>query len=243
MIKDVFSSINSYVTSIKLINELKLWKYFLIPAVIGLILGLLFIGSAISFSDDLGTVLSKYWKWDFGKSVVTSLSTWIAGFVILVLGVILFKHILMALSAPFMSPVSEKVEAHLTQKPIVKQSSSFVNQLIRSIKINSSSLLKELIIVLPLMLLSLIPVIGLIGVVLIFYFQSYFAGAGNMDVTLERHLDYTQSKKFVKKHKGIAFGNGLIFTLMLFIPFIGVMLTLPIATVASTIDTVKKLNN
>ncbi len=50
------------------------------------------------------------------------------------------------------------------------------------------------------------------------------------------------SNFFIKKHKGIAIGNGLIFTLMLFIPFVGIMITLPISTVASTIDSVKKLH-
>ena len=42
---------------------------------------------------------------------------------------------------------------------------------------------------------------------------------------------------------GIAFGNGFVFTILLFIPFIGIMLTLPIVTIASTIDAVKKLNH
>ena len=243
MIKDISKSIQSYFKAIKIINHLKLWKYFLIPAIIGLVLGLFFITSAIKFSDNIGTYLSNFWTFDFGKSFVEGFSAWVAGLLIVLLGIILYKHILMALSAPFMTPVSEKVEVYLTGNPINKANkSSFSSQLMRSIRLNLRNLLKELSITLPLMLLSFIPVIGLIAVVLLFYTQSFYAGFGNMDYTLERHLNFKQSKEFIKKNKGIAVGNGAVFTAMLLIPFVGIMLTLPVATVASTIDTVERLN-
>jgi len=243
MIKDISKSVQTYFKAIKIINELKLWKFFLIPIIIGLSLGLLFISSAYGLSDNLGDYVANFWPFEFGKSFVTGLSSWIAGFIILILGIIIYKHILMALSAPFMTPVSEKVEVYLTGKPMVKSASKkdFISQLMRSIRLNSRNLLKELAITLPLMLLSLIPVINLFAIVLIFYYQSYYTGFGNMDYTLERHLNYKESKQFVKKNKGLAIGNGAVFTAMLLIPFVGIMLTLPIATVASTIDTVERL--
>lgn len=244
MYKDLINSVQSYFKAFEIIKKLNLWKYFLIPAGIGLVLGLVFISTAYSLSDNLGAYVSKIWPFDFAKNFISGLSTWIAGFSILILGIILYKHALMALSSPFMTPVSEKVEAYLTGKPIVKSNSKkdFSKELMRSIRLNINNLLKELLITIPLMLLSLIPLFGLIAVVLIFYYQSFYTGFGNMDYTLERHLNYTESKKFVKKYKGIAVGNGAIFTLMLFIPFVGIVLTLPISAVAATIDTVKKLN-
>ncbi len=243
MYKELINSVQSYFKALEIIKKLNLWKYFLIPAGIGLVVGLLFISTAYSLSDNLGAYISKLWPFEFGKSFVTGLSSWIAGFSIIILGIILYKHILMALSAPFMTPVSEKVEVYLTGKPIVKSDSKskFMSQLLRSIQLNGNNLIKELAITLPLMLLSLIPLFGLIAVVLIFYFQSYYTGFGNMDYTLERHLNYKESKQFVKKHRGLAVGNGAIFTLMLFIPFVGIILTLPISTVAATIDTISKL--
>ena len=243
MIKDIAKSIQTYFRALKIINELKLWKFFLIPIIIGLVLGLLFISTAYSLSDNLGSYLSDFWKFETGKNFVTKFSSWISGFIILILGIIIYKHVIMALSAPFMTPISEKVEEYLTGKPIIKLNSkrAFVTQLVRSIRLNLRNLLKELAITLPLMILSLIPVINLIAIVLIFYFQSYYTGFGNMDYTLERHFNYQESKRFVKQNKGLAIGNGAIFTVMLLIPFIGIMLTLPISTVASTIDTVERL--
>lgn len=244
MIKDINKSFQSYLRALKLVGRLRLWKYFLVPVIIGLLLGMSFISSAVSLSDDFGASLSQYWKFDFGKGFITKFSSWVAGFIILILGIIIYKHILMALSAPFMTPLSEKVEVYLTGKPLVKNTSksTFVSQLLRSIQLNLTNLLKELAITLPLMVLSLIPAIGLIAVALIFYFQSYYTGFGNMDFTLERYFNYTKSKQFVKKNKGIAIGNGAVFTVMLLIPFVGIMITLPIATIAATIDVIERLN-
>jgi len=149
----------------------------------------------------------------------------------------------MALSSPFMTPVSEKVEAYLIGKevPKTKGASEFIRLLLRSLRLNLRNLIKELLLTIPLIILSFIPVIGLVATVLILFVQSYYTGFGNMDYTLERYLNYKESKAFVKKNKGIAVGNGLLFTLLLFIPLVGIMLTLPIATVASTISTVKLL--
>lgn len=242
MISDISKSINAYFKAIKIIRKLNLWNYFLIPILIGLILGITFIFGAYSFSDNLGSYLSDLWKWDFGKSFITALSSWLGGIFIIIIGVILYKHILMALSAPFMTPVSEKVESYLTGKPIVKiDNRSAMKQLMRSLNLNLTLLVKELLVTFLLFILGLIPLVNIIAAILIFYKQSYYAGFGNMDYTLERYLNYTESKKFVKKYKGVAVGNGAVFTVMLFIPIVGIMLTLPISTVAATISTVEKL--
>jgi len=244
MIKDIIQSIQSYFRAIRIIKELSLWKYFLIPALIGLLLGGIFITTSYSLADNLGSYISSFWKFDFGKDFVTTASTWLGGFAILIIGIILYKHLLMALSAPFMTPVSEKVEAYLTGKEAPKTTgkSAFIKQLLRSVRLNLRNLIKELLLTIPLLILSFIPVIGLLATILILYIQSYYTGFGNMDYTLERYLNYRESKTFVRKNKGIAVGNGLIFTLMLFIPLVGIMLTLPIATVASTVDTVGRLD-
>jgi len=244
MTKDFLKSIGTYFQAIQLIKKLKLWKYFLVPAGLGLVLGGIFIGTAYGLSDNFGSFISGFWPWDFGKSVVETMSSWIGGFSIIILGILLYKHVLMAISAPFMGPVSEKVEEYLTGSPVTKPDSKkeTVGILMRSIRLNARNLLIELVITIPLMILSLIPVVGIVATIIIFYVQSYYTGFGNMDYTLERYLNYKESKTFVKKHRGVAVGNGLVFTFMLFIPLIGIMITLPISTVASTIDTIKKLH-
>jgi CysZ protein len=243
MVNDIISSIKNYFKAFSLINKIGLWKYFFIPAIIGLLLGTLFITTAYGLSDNLGSYISNLWPFQYGKSTIESISAWLGGLIILLLGIIIYKHALMALSSPFMTPVSEKVEAYITKnKPNkTKGKSAFFKQLFRSIRLNLRNLIKELLMTLPLIILSFIPVVGIVASMLILYVQAYYTGFGNMDYTMERYFNYRDSKKFVKRHRGIAVGNGLVFTLMLFVPIVGIMLTLPVATVASTVDTIDKI--
>jgi len=91
------------------------------------------------------------------------------------------------------------------------------------------------------LLFGWIPVIGWAFTLLSFLIQAYYAGFGNIDYTLERHLSYKESIAFVKQNRGMAIGNGIIFMLFLLIPFIGFIFVLPLSVTAATTETIKKL--
>ena len=99
----------------------------------------------------------------------------------------------------------------------------------------------ELLLTIPILLLGLLPVIGLLSTVLLFLVQAYYAGFGNMDYTLERHFNYKDSLNFVRKHRGVAVGNGIVFMLFLLIPIIGVIFVLPLSVTAASVKTVDLL--
>lgn len=243
MFKNIINAIKAYFGTFKLISKLGLWKYFAIPILISVITGLTFVALVYFFSANLGAFIAKIWIWEWGAETFATISTYIGGLLILVLGLILYKHIVMALSAPFMSPVSEKVEAHLLGKTEhVHRNTSFGQQLSRGIRINVRNLVRELLFMIPLLILSFIPVVGIIGTILIFLIQAYYVGFGNMDYTMERHFGYKESIQFVRKHRGTAIGNGIVFVLMLFIPILGFIITLPISVVAASTETVKILD-
>ncbi len=243
MFKNIINGIKAYFGTFKLISKLGLWKYFAIPILISVVTGLSFVALAYFFSDNLGLLIAKIWPWDWGAETFATISTYIGGLLILVLGLILYKHIVMALSAPFMSPVSEKVEAHLLgETKHIHRNTSFRQQLARGIRINVRNLVRELLFMIPLLIISFIPVIGILGTILIFLIQAYYVGFGNMDYTMERHFNYKESIQFVRKHRGAAIGNGIVFVLMLFIPIIGFIITLPISVVAASTETVKILD-
>jgi len=242
MINNILKGIQAYTGAFALISKLKLWKYFAIPILISLVTAIVIGLSAYGLSDNIGRFIANIWPWEFGKETFTSISTFIGGIAVIAIGLILYKHIIMALSAPFMSPVSEKIEAHLTGiERHNHRNTSFKDQLWRGIRINYRNLGKELLITSPILLLKFIPVVNIFSTVLLFLVQAYYAGFGNMDYTLERHFKYRESINFVGKHKGIAIGNGVVFMLFLLIPVIGVILVLPMSVTASSLNTVKLL--
>jgi len=247
MIKNILQGFKAYIQSFSLISKLKLWEFFFIPILISIVTAIIIGYSAYELSDNVGAYISKIWRWQWGKQTFTSISSFMGGLSIAILGLILYKHIIMALSAPFMSPVSEKIEAHLLGVSLSEmhqhRRTIFSEQLLRGIRISIRNLFKELLFTIPLLLLSFIPVVNIISTVLLFLIQAYYAGFGNIDYTLERHFNYKDSLRFVKKHKGLAIGNGLVFMLFLLIPVLGIILVLPFSVTAATIKTVEAIKN
>ncbi len=246
MIKNIFKSIQAYTQSFGLISKLKLWKFFFVPILISIVTAVVIAFLAYGLSDNIGNFIAKIWRWNWGKATFISISNVIGGLSIVVLGLILYKHIIMALSAPFMSPVSEKIEAHFSGVPLSEihhhRNTTFSNQLWRGVRINIRNLSKELLFTIPILLLSFIPVLTIFTTALLFLIQAYYAGFGNMDYTLERHYNYNNSLTFVKQNKGLAIGNGIIFMLFLMIPVVGVILVLPFSVTAASIGTIARIN-
>jgi len=243
MLKNSINGIKAYFGTFKLISKLGLWKYFSIPIGISVLTGLLFVSFVYFFSDDIGHFISKVWIWDFGSEVFATVSNVLGGVIIVILALVLYKHIVMALSAPFMSPVSEKIETYLLGETNHKhRNTTFSQQLVRGIRINVRNLVRELLFMIPLVILSLIPGVNIITTILIFAIQAYYVGFGNMDYTMERHFNYKESVEFVRKNRGTAIGNGVVFMFLLFVPILGFIITLPISVVAASAETVKRLD-
>jgi CysZ protein len=244
MFKDIFKGIRAYAGSLQIITKLGLWKYFGIPILISIVIATLVLISAYALADDFGYYFSKLWIWDWGKETFFFLSSILSGILILLVGITIYKHVVMALSAPFMSPVSEKIEAHLLGVDNHKHRvTSFGEQLWRGIRINMRNLMMEILLTIPIIFIGFVPILGFLSTILLILTQGYYAGFGNMDYTLERHFSYADSIKFVKKHRGLAIGNGIVFILFLLIPVIGFVLVLPLSVTASTTETVALLKS
>lgn len=239
MIQNILKGIQAYAGTFRLISKLGLWKYFGIPMAISFLTALSIGFSAWGWSDNLGNFISKIWFWEWGSETFRLISNFIGALLIIALGLMLYRHIVMALSAPFMSPVSEKIEKHLYGQSHSHRETTFMAQLWRGVRINVRNLTLELLLTVPILLIGFIPVIGIVSTILLFLVQSYYAGFGNMDYTLERHYKYSESIRFVQKNRGLAIGNGMVFMLMLLIPIVGIILVLPLSVTAATTETLK----
>ena len=238
MIKNTLNGIKAYGNSLKIIRKLEFWKYFGVPILISLLTGISIGVSAWVFSDDLGYWISKMWPWEWGAETFRSISTIVGAMAIIAFGLIVYKHIVLALSAPFMGLVSEKIEAHMIgEDPDLKNTFNW-GLIWRGVRINVRNLMLELLLSIPILMIGFIPIIGFISTPLLFLVQAYYAGFGNMDYTLERHLSYKQIIQFVGNHRGIALGNGMVFMLMLLVPILGVILVLPLSVTAASTETI-----
>ena len=243
MIKNIVKGIKAYAGTFKLISKLGLWKYFGVPMAISFFTAFLIGFSAWGLSDNLGAFISKIWFWEWGSETFRTISEFIGALIIIAVGLILYRHIVMALSAPFMSPVSEKIEKHFYGTIHSHRNTSNAEQLWRGVRINIRNLLMELLLTVPIILIGFIPLVGIISSVLLFLVQSYYAGFGNMDYTLERHYKFAESIQFVRRNRGLAIGNGMVFMLMLLIPIVGIILVLPLSVTAASTVTLKVLEN
>lgn len=239
--KEFSAAVRDFSMGFKIIQKLNLWKYFFIPVLIAIVVGILIFTLAYFLSGPIGIWLADFWPFDWGSGTVKSIAVFMGGFLVIMFGLIVFKHVVMALSAPFMGPLSEKIEMQITGKPldISDTASEKMRLLVRGIRVNVRNLLLELLISLPLFLLSFIPVINLFTGFALLYTQWYFAGYGNLDYALERHYNFSDTKSVVREHKGLAVGNGFIFHLLLMIPLVGIVLALPLSTAAATVSVVR----
>jgi CysZ protein len=244
LFNDVLKGLTSYFQTFGLLHKLKLWKYFGVPLLISVFTGIVILATLFFFAEGLGHQFTKLWPFSFAQETISGLSHLVGALFILSLGLVLFKHIVMAFSAPFMSPVSEKIEAYylasLQKEPNTIK--NFSSSLVRGIKINLRNIGREILFIIPLFILSLLPVTGIVCSLLMLVIQAYYAGFGTMDYTLERHYNYKNSIRFVQKHRGIAIGNGLGFMLLLLIPVIGIIIVFPLSVVAATKNTVAELH-
>jgi CysZ protein len=69
------------------------------------------------------------------------------------------------------------------------------------------------------------------------FVECYYYGFSMLDYSCERHqLSPAESIHFIGQRRGLAIGNGLVFYLMHFVPFVGWVLAPSYALIAATIS-------
>lgn len=236
MITNFLRGFSAYADAIRLTSRFNLWGYVLAPGLLSLFLGIGIFYSAWNASDDIARWLIDFYPWAWGKSTLETIVQVFGGIFVIALGLLLFKHLVLALSAPFMSFLSEKVENRLTGQQIQVPFSAqrAFRDLIRGLTLALRNVVREFFFTFLLFLLGvLLPLLSPVIAVTILGVQAYYAGAGNLDFTLERHRDIRGSITFARANRGLCIGNGTAFLLLLF-SIVGFIFALPLATIAGT---------
>ena len=243
MLKDFFEGFAAYGAAIKHIDKHGLWGYVLLPGLLSVLLGFGIFGLAWNLSDNVGGLLDNLWVWEWGSNVVAKVAQVFGGLLVFLIGLIIFKQLVMVISAPIMSILSEKVENQLIGRSsgVGFSAKQIISDILRGLRIALRNIFRELGATLFLLVLGLIPVFAPFTTVLIFLLQAYYAGFGNLDFVLERHYRFRGSVQFVQSNRLLAIGNGAVFMLLL-LTFIGFLFALPLGTVAATIAATKRIN-
>jgi len=242
MISDIFLSFKNSIDAIGYLLKPWVFKYLIISGIISLLTFsacfFLIYSFGVNLANGIINSFSEGLKWNW----LTSIIEWLTRLILFAGVIFIMKYIILIVTAPIMSTLSEQVERRLTN--VESDKLSMVGQvkgITRGSKLSISNLLRESILLGILFIVSLIPGVAFITSILFFVVGAYYAGFGNIDYTLERHYNYNDSIAFVRKNRGFAIGNGIIFMLFLLIPIIGIILVLPLSVTAASTQTVEQI--
>jgi CysZ protein len=252
MLKEIIIAIQSYYAAHKFITQHKLWKWIMIP---GIIYALLFVAGIYFFWTSSNTAVDFILHQSGIKAWLESMQQgWLNFFVIVGHIIIfmvllffyfsLFKFIFLIIGSPVFAYLSEKTESILENKEYPFSFVQLAKDIFRAIKIALRNILWQTVYVLSIFILAFIPVVGWIAPLIAVMVECYYFGFSMLDYSSERNkLSAAESIRFISRHKGLAIGNGLVFFIMHFIPFIGWVLAPSYAVVAATLSLKHKNHN
>jgi CysZ protein len=243
LLKEIVIAIQAYRKAHIFIGKHRLWKWILIPGLAYMILftvGLYFFWiSADTAVSQLFSGLDKWLHrqhspaWSFAAIMVGIMARLIMMFFYFSL----FKYLFLILGSPVFSYLSEKTESIIEGKEFTFSRTVYYHDIRRGIRLALRNCFWQTIYTIFILLLSLIPLVGSIAPVIAGLVECYFYGFSMLDYSCERHkLSPSASISFISQRRGLAIGNGLVFYLMHFVPFVGWVLAPSYALVAATIS-------
>lgn len=256
--KDFGTGLKAYGKAFEILFSKGLWWFFLFPLLLNVIIfigGIYGIGSLSDFlqgwvEDFMAFNEDSFLGAEYLQSISGYLSGIAGGFVWILLKFSFFfifatfgGYIIIILMSPVFAILSEKTEEVLTGNKYPFNGDQLMRDVVRGVVIALRNMFIELGYMLLFFILSFIPVIGQFAAIVLFFISAYFYGFAFIDYTNERRrLTISQSVSFIRKHKGMAIANGMIFSLAMFIPVCGTTIAgfvAIVSVVAATISTHK----
>jgi CysZ protein len=245
MLKEIITAIQAYYQTHRFIVKHRLWKWILIPGLIYAILfcvGIYFFWKSSNYAVDF--VLVKTGAKEWMERIHNSWLSWLVIFGQIIIQIIsilfyfsLFKFLFLIVGSPLFAYLSEKTESIIEGNEFPFSIAQLIKDITRGIRIALRNLLWQTVYTVSIFILAFIPLIGWVTPMIALLVECYYLGFSMLDYSCERHkLSATQSISFIGKHKGLAIGNGIIFYLMHFIPFLGWVLAPGYAVIAATIS-------
>lgn len=256
--KDFTLGVSTFFKAFNFVFNNKMGHYFLYPLIITIAMALAatkairqtvnYIKGMASDYLNITPIEGDSW-WELSVAFLQSISEqiisialWIAFYFILHKTM---KYIVIVLMSPVMALVSEKTEKVLTGNDYSFDYTQFLKDVWRGVVLAGRNFVIEMSIILGLWIANLaisfiVPPLTVItsplAIVIGFVVSSYYYGFTTMDYTNERkRMKLKESVTFIKNNKGLAVGNGLVFNILIWIPFIGAYLGPIFATILGTV--------
>jgi CysZ protein len=238
MVKQFALGIQHFFMAFGFVSKHRLFKYYLIPIALALVLYFFLIGILFNIAwDVISTIVPDSQKAakdlsfsDMSASQIIQYAVshglaraflWILA---LTLGLKFSKYIVLILLSPLFAILSEKVEELETGKTYPFDLEQFIKDVFRGIFIALRNFLVEMMFLAGFGILGLLtPVLVPIYSVILIGVSAYYFGFSTMDYTFERRrLSIKDSVKSIRKLRGFTLGIGLMYWVMDNIPILGI---------------------
>lgn len=216
----------------------KFWYYIILTGMIGLFISAVLFYIAYRTGAFMADFLSDLYPFEFGKKAAFTFFHLIP--ITYILALMVMKYVIYIVVSPIMSLLSRKIEEDHCSCALQDDSNNHWYLLLRTFKVTGRSIYKEILWTILFSIVGiLVPVVGIGGLLIT---QAYYIGYAHLDYTLARKLDFQDMKVWIKKNRGLALGNGIIYFTLLLIPGLGVFLAPVFSTAAASIGVNDLLN-
>jgi CysZ protein len=229
--EDCWRGFAAYGRSLILLIKHSLWVYFFIPALLSL--GIAF-GGAYFLEDlrtapTLGVLPAENFEYELLFTGIKALFVFVA--------LKMNKYLVLILLSPVLARLSAQTERILTNKRYPFHFGKYINDILRGIQIAVRNMFIQMfILAIWLFFTLLFPVLQPASVWVMFGIGFYFYGFYFMDYVSERvGFSMNESIVFIRKHAGLAFITGGIFSCIFLIPYAGGVIAPVLATIAATV--------
>lgn len=217
---------------------LLLQGHFLVFFVPGLVIALLFfiyVLAVDTVGSFIGLVSYTPWIGSYIGTAVDSIFGWVNS-----ISIFIYQFTIITLLSPFHTVLSQRVETHETGRSFASNTAKFINDILRTIGvvILGGAIYFSLFILWT--FFSWIFGLAFLSPYVSAIFIAFFTGFNSYDYSLERHdVKIKDSWKFAFNNPPQMILTGLIFTMLLYIPILGVVIAPVLLTMVGTINYLK----
>ncbi|MES2617270.1 MAG: EI24 domain-containing protein [Bacteroidota bacterium] len=256
--KQLGQGIRHFFSATSFLSKHGLLYFYLFPLALSLLLYIALSTAIVAFSKYITTLLlgdylpkegiqndgtSSFLSFFSGDTITTIVSI-IVGVIIFLISAKLSKYVVLILLSPVFALLSEIVDEKMTGKKYPFNLYQLLKDILRGSLIALRNLSIELLLIGAFSLLGFAAgPFSLLVVPVLWLVSAYFYGFSMMDYTCERRkMSVGQSIEFIRRNRGIAVGNGAMYTLLDLIPIVGLTIAPINAVVGATTAIIESEN-